>query len=192
MEKKILTGQDVANIMLRYIDEIEKDPSFELYVSLTPAIHSGTEDVFDDIFGTEAGKSAYGSFMSDLDNQKDYGGELKKEIDDVRKGLNILSDIHTKGMDIAHIKYSTRYLDTYIMFYKDGAQIECGTSLANHMEVNEIDIRPKSSEISISDKDEKPVINHLYERFDSTGLTIITDPILEAIKREYPETYIAF
>ena len=196
MSEKILTGQDVAKIMLRYIDEIEKDPDFELYVSLTPAVPSGTEDVFDDIFG-ENGKSAYESFMSDSENQKDFGGELKKEMDNVRKGLDILSDIHTKGLDIACIKYSTKYLDTLIMFYRDSAQIELGTSLVNDIEydeidINEIDITPESSETSIADGDEKPVVKHRYDRFDSTGLTIITDPILEAIKREYPGTYIAF
>ena len=138
MNEKILTGQDVAKIMQRYIDEIEKDPSFELYVSLTPAIPPGTEDVFDDIFG-ENGKSAYKSFMSDSEDQKDFGGELKKQIYDVRKGLDILSDIRAKGLDIAYIGYSTNNSQhTHIMFYKDGAMIEFGMSPKEYSEIDPI------------------------------------------------------
>jgi len=190
MNEKILIGQDVAEIMLRYIDQIEADPSFQLYVSLTPAVSSGTEDVFKDLFGTENGKLAYDSFMSDLDNQKDYGGELNKKIDDVRKGLDILSEIQTKGLDIAHIGYSTNFLHTNIMFYKDGAQIDCGTSLVNDISSYEIDNVPVSYEIYSCSKDESREIKHSYESFDSSGLTMITDPILEAIRREFPETYI--
>lgn len=188
MERKILTGSDVINLMLSNSKAIEADSSFEMYVSLMPAIPPGAEKVFKDIFGAKESKSGYESFMSDLGMNEDYTGKRRIQINDIEGSLYTLENIRTKRMDIAYIGYSTKQMKVDIMFYRDGAKIRLDTSLMN--EIDEKDSADISSKASEADEDVSAVIKPRYEKFDSTGLTFLTDPIFEAIKSAYTNTEI--